>query len=84
MLEFSEDNGGYEQWIALSPNQFVINAERSLNPDTMVLHRAVCHTINGTPARGTTWIGSYVKICGTRRELEARYATARPCGVCLR
>lgn len=84
MLEFNEDNGAYESWIAASPSQFVINAERSLNQNTMVLHRANCRTINGTPPRGSTWVGVYVKICGTRRELEARYPDAHPCGICLR
>jgi hypothetical protein len=83
MLEFNEDNGGYEWWITANPGQYVINAERSLNPRTMVLHRARCRTISGTPANGGTWIGSYVKICGTRRELESHYPTARPCGTCL-
>ncbi|GGP50765.1 hypothetical protein [Saccharothrix coeruleofusca] len=84
MLEFNEDNGSYEWWIAANPDQHVIDAERSLNPSAMVLHRANCRTISGTPPRGTTWIGEQVKICGTRRELEGRYPTARPCAVCLR
>ncbi|MEU5692992.1 hypothetical protein [Actinosynnema sp. NPDC020468] len=84
MLEFTEDNGAYEWWIAANPNQFVINAESSLRLDSMVLHKATCRTINGTPANGGAWIGAYVKICGTRRELEARYPTAKPCGLCLR
>jgi hypothetical protein len=82
MLEFNEDNGSYEWWITANPEQFVINAERALNPATMVLHRARCRTIRGVPPNGATWVGEYVKICGTRRELVARYPSAHPCGHC--
>ncbi|MCP2094312.1 hypothetical protein LV78_002281 [Actinosynnema pretiosum] len=84
MLEFNEDNGAYEWWIAANPEQFVINAERTLNPAAMILHRANCRSISGTPTNGTTWVGDYVKICGTRRELLTRYPTARLCSLCLR
>ncbi|ACU39306.1 hypothetical protein KCV87_28015 [Actinosynnema pretiosum subsp. pretiosum] len=84
MLEFNEDNGSYEWWIAANPDQFVINAEHSLNPATMILHRANCRSMSSTPTNGKTWVDEYVKICGTRRELLTRYPTARPCHLCLR
>lgn len=84
MLEFNEDNGSYEWWITAHPEQFVIDAEHTLPLDGMVLHRATCRQISGAPPAGTRWIGDRVKICGTRRELEQRYPTARPCGRCLR
>ncbi|PSL55980.1 hypothetical protein B0I31_104271 [Saccharothrix carnea] len=83
MQRFTEDSGAYEHWLALNQDQYVINAERSLNPDNLMLHRASCHTINGTPARGTTWVGSYVKVVGTRTELEHEHPTARACRHCL-
>jgi hypothetical protein len=81
--DFDEDDGSYERWIAVNQDQFVINAERSRNPRALVLHRADCDTINGTPGRGRTWIGDYVKICGRRDELLGRYPTSHPCGLCL-
>ncbi|GAA3462729.1 hypothetical protein ACFFSW_25175 [Saccharothrix longispora] len=83
MHTYVVDSGAYEHWLADNQDQYVINAERSLNPANLVLHRASCHTINGTPARGATWVGSYVKVVGTRAELEAEHATARPCRLCL-
>lgn len=83
MQRFMEDSGAYEHWLALNQDQYVINAERSLNPDNLFLHRASCRTINARPARGTTWVGSYVKLVGTRGELEAEYPTARACRLCL-
>ncbi|MGW4116465.1 hypothetical protein ACWEFJ_36795 [Actinosynnema sp. NPDC004786] len=83
MQRFMEDSGAYEHWLALNQDQYVINAERSLNPANLVLHRASCRTINGTPTRGATWVGSYVKLVGGRAELEAEHPTARPCRLCL-
>ncbi|GAA1303611.1 hypothetical protein [Saccharothrix xinjiangensis] len=77
------DSGAYDTWLADHQDQYVINAERSLNPDNLVLHRATCRTINGTPARGATWVGSYVKLVGTREELETAHPAARPCRLCL-
>ncbi|KOX27556.1 hypothetical protein ADK67_14265 [Saccharothrix sp. NRRL B-16348] len=83
MKRFTEDSGAYEHWLADNQDQYVINAERSLNPNNLMLHRASCRTINGTPTRGTTWVGSYVKLVGTRAELETEHPTARACLWCL-
>lgn len=83
MQRFTEDSGAYEHWLTGNQDQYVINAERSLNPDNLVLHRASCGTVNGTPARGATWVGSYVKVVGTRAELQTEHPTARPCRTCL-
>ncbi|QFZ19159.1 hypothetical protein [Saccharothrix syringae] len=83
MLEFNEDNGAYEWWTTAHPEQFVIDAEHTLAPGTLVLHRATCREVSGVPPTGT-WIGDRVKICGTRRELEQRYPGARACDRCLR
>ncbi|XVS61283.1 hypothetical protein ACQPYE_23595 [Actinosynnema sp. CA-299493] len=83
MQRFTEDSGAYEHWLADNQDQYVVNAERSLNPANLMLHRASCHTISGTPTRGTTWVGSYVKLVGTRVELETEYPTARACRWCL-
>ncbi|RSM79023.1 DUF429 domain-containing protein [Kibdelosporangium aridum] len=74
---FKDDDEAYLAWQAAHLDLFVINAERSMNPKTMVLHRASCGKITGAPP----WTGSYVKICGTRAEL-GEYPTARPCQIC--
>ncbi|MDQ2584928.1 hypothetical protein [Saccharothrix yanglingensis] len=78
MLEFNEDNGAYEWWVAANPGQFVINAEPTLAPASMVLHRVSCRGIGAVPG-----LGGHIRICGTRRELEARYSLVRRCGSCL-
>ncbi|GAB3003798.1 hypothetical protein [Saccharothrix stipae] len=83
MQRFMEDSGAYEHWLADNQDQYVINAERSLNPGNLVLHRADCTTITGVPARGDRWVGSYVKLVGTRAELQTEHPTARPCRLCL-
>jgi hypothetical protein len=47
----------------------------------------VAETINGRPARGTTFTGDYAKVCGDRDELEGFAGQlggqAQPCGLCL-
>jgi predicted nuclease with RNAse H fold len=87
VLQFEDKDGDYLAWQAANPDLFVINAERSLNPRNLVLHQASCRTISGAPSRGTQWTGPYIKICGSRAELEkfahAKGGTARPCGLCL-
>ncbi|MCE7012005.1 hypothetical protein LWC34_55725 [Kibdelosporangium philippinense] len=79
---FIDDDQGYLAWQAAHPDLYVINAKRSLNPNNLVLHRTTCRTVSGTPTRGSQWTGPYVKICGTRSDLDA-YPTARPCRICL-
>ncbi|QFZ19343.1 hypothetical protein [Saccharothrix syringae] len=84
MIErFTVDSGAYERWLTDHQDQYVINAERSLNPDNLVLHRASCPVLGGVPEQGTGWVGSGVKVVGTRAELETAHPTARPCRLCL-
>lgn len=86
MQTFRDDDNGYLAWLSANPASYVLNAERSLNPRNLVLHRATCRTINGTPTRGARWTADYVKVCGGRQTLEgcARDlgGEARPCGPC--
>lgn len=88
MRDFIDDDTGYERWLAANPDQFVINTPRNPTPTNIVLHRATCRTINGTPSRGLRWTADFIKFCGTRNELEM-YArtqiggTARPCQLCF-
>jgi hypothetical protein len=86
--QFRNDNRGYLTWTATHPAGYVINVQRSLNPSDARLHRADCCTINGQPARGSTWTGPYIKICsGSSRHLQdwarthLRAEVAR-CGAC--
>ena len=49
----------------------MLNAEREPKPAYLILHRVTCHTISGEPARGTQWTHDFVKVCGSRAELES-------------
>jgi hypothetical protein len=85
---FCDNDTGYEEWLAANPDQFVLNTERNPTPKYLVLHRATCRTISGTPSRGTRWTDQYIKFCGTRQELEAFArtqvgGTAWPCKLCI-
>jgi hypothetical protein len=87
MERFTDDDQGYLGWLARHPDGYVINTGRAPTAAYLMLHRAACGTIRGTPARGTTFTGDYVKVCGERVELEAFArrlgGEPKPCGLCL-
>jgi hypothetical protein len=87
MDSFVDDDPGYRDWLARHPDGFVINTGRRPSAAYLMLHRAGCGTISGTPARGKTFTGDYAKVCGSQDELEgfARQlgGQAQPCGLCL-
>lgn len=87
MQRFVDDDRGYRDWLDHHPDGFVINTGRTPSTAYLMLHRASCGTITGTPARGTTFTGEYAKVCGERDELEefARQLGShpQPCGLCL-
>ncbi|GAY18742.1 hypothetical protein [Mycobacterium sp. shizuoka-1] len=65
------DDEGYRAWVSKHRGGYVLNMEKSYNPNYVILHQATCHTINGEPARGDVFVGDYVKACARRRsELE--------------
>jgi hypothetical protein len=88
MDRFVDDDPGYLDWVARHPDGFVVNTGRTPTASYLMLHRAVCGTITGRPAMGSTFTGDYAKVCGDRAELEgfARQlgGQAQPCGLCLR
>lgn len=65
-----------------------MNCERSLNPNYLMLHRATCKTISGTPARGKEWTKDYIKVCSTDAEPLETWAEnkvggqLKPCRLC--
>ena len=87
MQRFVDDDRGYFDWLDHHPDGFVINTGRTPSAAYLMLHRAGCGTITGEPARGTTFTGEYIKVCGERNELEefARHlgGQVKPCGLCL-
>ncbi|WP_243727371.1 hypothetical protein [Actinocrispum wychmicini] len=80
---FQDDDAGYERWLAAHPDLFVLNTARRPAPNYLMLHRATCRTIAGTPARGNRWTGDYIKFCGRRTELE-EFAQAQVGGTAFR
>jgi hypothetical protein len=87
MQRFVDDDRGYLDWLDHHADGFVINTGRTPSAAYLMLHRASCGTITGKPARGTTFMGEYAKVCGERNELEefAHHlgGHAQPCGLCL-
>ena len=88
MQRFIDDDDAYLHWARSHRDGFVVNCLRSLSPRYLILHRADCRTITGTPARGETWTGEYIKVCSeSRRELQgwAREETGgslKACQIC--
>ena len=86
---FIDDDRGYLDWLERYPSGFVVNTYRNLDPRYLILHRATCGTITGTPARGNRWTtGDFAKVCSERRaDLDAWArstvgGTLHPCGLC--
>ena len=85
---FRDNDQGYAAWLAVNGQGYVLNIQRTLNPSDARVHHADCRTITGTPPRGRTWTGPYVKACSlSLPELDAwalthaRSAITR-CGTC--
>ena len=82
------DDEGYRAWVRIHRGGYVINMEKSHNPNYVILHQATCHTINGEPARGDVFVGDYVKVCAVRRSALEDWATDNvgtpsPCEICF-
>jgi hypothetical protein len=87
MRHFVDDDVAYLGWLADHPEGFVLNTGRNPSAAYLMLHRASCGTIRGTPARGSTFTGDYSKVCGGREELDAFArqlgGMATSCRLCL-
>ncbi|AEV76446.1 hypothetical protein MycrhN_5984 [Mycolicibacterium rhodesiae NBB3] len=73
VVVFKDGNDqGYREWVRLHKGGYVLNIERTLNANNVILHQASCPSINGEPARGDVFVGdSYIKVCASRKpELE--------------
>jgi hypothetical protein len=85
---FRDDDEGYLDWLRRHPDGLVLNCDRSPRSAYLVLHRATCRTIEGTPARGTAWTGPYIKACTVSGDALAEWAVQatggalQPCKLC--
>lgn len=86
--EFRDKDENYLGWLVAHPSGYVLNCLRSRARSGLKLHRSACSTIRGTPARGVTWTGTYIKVCSDSvSALQAWSSTqigleAPPCGTC--
>ena len=91
---FVGDDDGYLRWLDRHPTGYVINTERSRNPNYMVLHEASCRHIgreNDNVAPGGFTERRYIKICAesaddlrawARRNGRPDGSFSKRCGVC--
>ncbi len=63
VVEFRDDDEGYLRWLAEHPGGYVLNCHRKPTANYLVIHRATCRSISGTPARGRRWTAEYIKVC---------------------
>jgi hypothetical protein len=65
---FLDDDAGYLTWASDHSDGFVVNADRTLSPNSLMLHRARCSCIGGPAGPGRTRTGNYRKVCGPNAE----------------
>jgi hypothetical protein len=61
---FLDDDQGYLAWATEHSDGYVVNADRTLSPNSLTLHRASCSCIGGPAANGRTRTANYRKVCG--------------------
>jgi hypothetical protein len=62
---FLDDDAGYLAWAERHRHGFVVNADRTLSPNSLMLHRATCTSIDGPARSGRTRTGTHRKVCGS-------------------
>jgi hypothetical protein len=81
MERFHNDDEGYLKWLRThSSNGFVLNCEPNPRASYLILHRASCHTVNGSPARGSGWTSAYQKICAETEAEILQWSERNACG----
>jgi hypothetical protein len=84
---FLDDDLGYRQWIKQNSLGYVVNCDRRVNPQYIVLHRATCRTISASDVNYTH--GDYQKVCARTREELQKWSVSEAgvapsaCGICL-
>lgn len=62
---FLDDDAGYLAWASAHARGFVINADRTLSPKSLMLHRATCACIVGPAGSGRSRTANYRKVCAS-------------------
>lgn len=66
---FLDDDPGYLAWVAEHGDGFVVNADRTLSPNSLVLHRAACSCIGGPARSGRARTANHRKVCSSDLEV---------------
>jgi len=72
---FLDDDAGYLAWSSQHSQGYVVNADRTLSPHSLMLHRASCSFIGGPAGTGRTRTSNYRKVCGS--DVDALVAWCR-------
>ncbi len=86
-IEFINDDNGYKSWLESHQSGFVLNCWKEPSPKYLMLHRAICGTIN-TDKRTNWTTNLYKKICSeSRNAIEGwcqKHVGGKPsnCGLC--
>jgi hypothetical protein len=62
---FLDDDAGYLAWTSSHTGGFVVNADRTLSPNSLMLHRATCTSIVGPTGTGRRRTANYRKVCAS-------------------
>jgi hypothetical protein len=73
---FLDDDAGYLAWSSEHGDGFVVNADRTLSPNSLMLHRARCSCIGGPAGTGRTRTANYRKVCGADLDALVRWCRA--------
>jgi hypothetical protein len=63
VIEFTQDDSAYLEWIEKNPSGYVLNSRRMADPAYMVLHKATCPHISISRSSGGYTEKEYIKIC---------------------
>lgn len=94
ITKFIDNDIAYLRWVDTHPHGFVLNSERRPRSSYLMLRRASCGTIKGTPTRKAAlpgayvWTGPYIKVCSDSRQAIENWAysetrgAVKPCRIC--
>lgn len=65
VIEFTEDEEGYRQWVQENPSGFVIHTTQTMNPNRMFIHRANCGHISSLDPQYRFVGNGNAKVCAS-------------------
>ena len=59
---FDNDDAGYLEWLAANGGGYVLNTTNPATREYLMLHRATCRHVTGSPSNGRQWTVQYLKV----------------------